>query len=102
MTTASIALGSMPACFMDVNSLPVVGPASFAVPAPVSKSTSLSPVFRMRTFCSSTAFSTGRKLSVSCRLMSSLVRPLKAPLGSPSGSVPSETIVASASPNLKR
>ena len=69
---------------------------------PVSNRTMRSPVFRMRMFCSSTAFAVGRKLSVSWRFISSPESPVKFVFGSPSGSVPSDTIVASPSPNLKR
>src|SRR3954471_12199512 len=83
-------------------SLPVVGPKIFRLPMPVSKRTSLSPVLSTSTFCSRTALSIGRKFSLSWRSISSLLSPVKLVCGSPSGSVPSDTIVASALPSLKR
>ena len=63
---------------------------------PVSNSTSLSPMFTIGEFCSSTMLSGGRKLSVSIFLISSSEAPVKVPLGGPSGSGPSETTVTSA------
>ncbi len=102
ITTASMSFGSMPAGRIVVSSLPVVGPNSLSEPIPVSNSTSLLPVLRIRMFCSSTAFDSGRKLLVSCASISAGVRPRKLVWGSPSGRVPSETMVASASPRVKR
>src|SRR5215204_2954558 len=69
---------------------------------PVSKRTSRSPVLSTSTFCSRTALSIGRKFSLSWRSISSLLSPVKLVCGSPSGSVPSDTIVASALPSLNR
>lgn len=92
----------MPACLSVLMSLPVVGPKIFRLPMPVSKRTSLSPVLSTSTFCSRTALSIGRKFSLSWRSISSLLSPVKLVCGSPSGSVPSDTIVASALPSLKR
>src|SRR5829696_1651471 len=60
------------------------------------------PVVSTSTFCSRTALSIGRKFSLSWRSISSLLSPVKLVCGSPSGSVPSDTIVASALPSLKR
>ena len=97
-----MSFGSMPACLSLLMSLPVVGPKSFRLPMPVSNSTSLSPVLTTSAFCSRTALPIGRKLSVSCLSISSLLSPLKLVCGSPSGSVPSDTTVASALPSLKR
>ena len=85
-----------------MQSLPVVGPKMFRLPMPVSNSTMRSPVLSTRMFCSSTAFSSGRKLSVSCLSISAGESPLKFLCGSPSGSGPSDTMVASALPSLKR
>ena len=69
---------------------------------PVSNSTSLSPMFTIGEFCSSTMLSAGRKLSVSIFLISSSEAPVKVPLGGPSGSGPSDTTVTSAAPSMKR
>ena len=92
----------MPACFNVLINLPVLSPNNASVPMPVSNSTTRSPKLATSTFCSSTALSAGKKLSCSSRAISSLVMFWKAAEGSPSGNWPSETMVHSASPSLKR
>ena len=59
-------------------------------------------MFTIGEFCSSTTLSGDRKLSVNIFRISSSGTPVKVPLGSPSGSGPSETTVTSAPPRLKR
>jgi hypothetical protein len=81
---------------------PVVGPNNFEVPMPVSNRISLSPVFTIGEFCSSTTLSGDRKLSLSIFRTSSSGTPTKVPLGGPSGNGPSETTVTSALPRTKR
>ncbi len=63
-----MSFGSMPAWRIVASSLPVVGPNSLSEPIPVSNSTSLLPVLRIRMFCSSTAFVSGRKFVVELRV----------------------------------
>src|SRR5215475_1172950 len=101
-TTASMSAGLMPASAMLFCWRPVVAPNIFEVPMPVSNRISLSPVLTIGEFCSSTTFSADRKLSVSIFLTSSSGTPTKVPLGGPSGNVPSETTVTSASPRTRR
>src|SRR6266699_1663213 len=68
----------------------------------VSNSTSLSPMFTIGEFCSSTMLVGDRKLSLSIFRISSSGTPVKVPLGSPSDSGPSDTTVTSAPPKLNR
>jgi hypothetical protein len=90
-TTASISPGLIPASAMLFCWRPVVGPNAFDVPMPVSNRISLSPVFTIGEFCSSTTLSGLRKLSESILPYFLIGTPTKVPLGGPSGSVPSET-----------
>src|ERR1035438_8406115 len=72
--------GLMPASAMLFCWRPVVAPNIFEVPMPVSNSTSLSPMFTIGEFCSSTILSGDRKLSVSIFVISSSGAPTKVDL----------------------
>ena len=69
----------MPAAAMLFCCWPVVGPNAFEVPMPVSNRTSLSPVFTIGEFCSSTTLSGLRKLSDSIFFTSSFGTPVNVP-----------------------
>ena len=88
----------MPASRRFASSLPVVSPNILLVPMPLSNSARREPVLSTMRFCSSTTLSSGRKLSLSALAISSLVIPFIDVDGSPSGSGPSDTMVAWNSP----